>query len=163
MDRDAWIGYLRAHESVSPDFARRSVAVVNTTAAEVKAGDALTLAISKLDLTSLGSPVNTALRASFTDSTGAVTELGSVPVSAGAATVDLKVPAGAAAGAGTLVLTAVESGTVVKAAVTVAASEPVPPTCKAPVKPQRPSENAGQENYGTAMAAYRKCLKDSKG
>ncbi len=163
VDRDAWIGYLRAHESVSPDFARRSVAVVNTTAAEVKAGDALTLAISKLDLTSLGSPVNTALRASFTDSTGAVTELGSVPVSAGAATVDLKVPAGAAAGAGTLVLTAVESGTVVKAAVTVSTSEPVPPTCKAPVKPQRPSENAGQENYGTAMAAYRKCLKDSKG
>ncbi len=162
VDRDAWIGYLRAHDSVSPDFARRSVAVVNTTAAEVKAGDALTLAISKLDLTSLGSPVNTALRATFTDAKGAVTDLGSVPVSAGAATVDLKVPAGAAAGAGTLVLTAVESGTVVKAAVTVAASEPVPPTCKAPVKPQRPSENAGQENYGTAMAAYRKCLKDSK-
>ena len=163
VDRDAWIGYLRAHESVSPDFARRSVAVVNTTAAEVKAGDALTLAVSKLDLTSLGSPVNTSLRATFTDAKGAVTDLGSVPVSAGAATVDLKVPAGAAAGAGTLVLTAVESGTVVKAAVTVAASEPVPPTCKAPVKPQRPSENAGQENYGTAMAAYRKCLKDSKG
>ena len=163
VDRDAWIGYLRAHESVSPDFARRSVAVVNTTAAEVNAGDALTLAVSKLDLTSLGSPVNTSLRATFTDAKGAVTDLGSVPVSAGAATVDLKVPAGAAAGAGTLVLTAVESGTVVKAAVTVAASEPVPPTCKAPVKPQRPSENAGQENYGTAMAAYRKCLKDSKG
>ncbi len=162
IDRDAWIGYLRANDSVSPDFARRSVAVVNTTAAEVKGGDAFTLAVSKLDLTSLGSPVNTALRATFTDAAGTVTDLGSVPVSAGAATVDLKVPAGAAAGAGTLVLTAVESGTVVKAAVTVAASEPVPPTCKAPVKPQRPAENAGQENYGTAMAAYRKCLKDSK-
>lgn len=162
IDRDAWIGYLRANDSVSPDFARRTVAVVNTTAAEVKGGDALTLAVSKLDLTSLGSPVNTALRATFTDAKGTVTDLGSVPVSAGAATVDLKVPAGAAAGAGTLVLTAVESGTVVKAAVTVAASEPVPPTCKAPVKPQRPADNAGQENYGTAMAAYRKCLKDSK-
>ncbi len=131
VDRDAWIGYLQARESVSPDFARRSAAVVNTTAAEVKAGDALTLAVSKLDLTSLGSPVNTALRATFTDFLGAVTDLGSVPVSAGAATVDLTVPAGAAAGAGTLVLTAVESGTVVTATVTVAASEAVPPAGQA--------------------------------
>ncbi len=162
VDREAWIGYLQGHDPVAPDFARRSVAVVNTTAAEVKGGDAITLTVSKLDLTSLGSPANTALRASFTDARGVVTDLGSVAVSGGAATVDLKVPAGAAAGAGVLVLTGVESGTVVKAAVTVAASEPVPPTCQAPVKPQRPSDNAGQENYGTAMAAYRKCLKDSK-
>ena len=61
VDRDAWIKYLQAHNPVSPDFARRSVAVVNTTAAEVKGGDAISLAVSKLDLTSLGSPVNTSL------------------------------------------------------------------------------------------------------
>ena len=95
VDRDAWIKYLQAHNPVSPDFARRSVAVVNTTAAEVKAGDAITLAVSKLDLTSLGSPANTSLRAEFTDAAGTVTALGTVPVSAGAATVNVTVPAGA--------------------------------------------------------------------
>ena len=80
-------------------------------------------------------------------------------MTAGAATVDVKVPAGAAAGTGTLVLTAVESGTVVKADVKVSASVPVPPKCTAPVKPTRSSDIVGQVNYGTAMAAYRKCLK----
>ena len=159
VDRDAWIKYLQAHNPVSPDFARRSVAVVNTTAAEVKGGDAISLAVSKLDLTSLGSPVNTSLRAEFTDAKGTVTSLGTVPVSAGAATVDVMVPAGAAAGTGTLVLTAVESGTVVKASVLVAASTPVPPKCTAPVKPKRPADLVGQANYGQAMAAYRHCLK----
>jgi 5'-nucleotidase len=137
--------------------------VVNTTAAEVKAGDAITLAVSKLDLTSLGSPVNTSLRAEFTDAAGTVTVLGSVPVTAGAATVDLKVPAGAAAGAGTLVLTAVESGTVVRTDVKVAASVPAQPVCSAPVKPRRPGDLAGQMNYGQAMSAYRHCLKGLKG
>ena len=76
---------------------------------------------------------------------------------------DLKVPAGAAAGTGTLVLTAVESGTVVKTDVKVAASVPAQPVCTAPVKPQRPGDLVGQVNYGTAMAAYRRCLKDLKG
>lgn len=159
VDRDAWIKYLQAHNPVSPDFARRSVAVVNTTAAEVKGGDAISLAVSKLDLTSLGSPVNTLLVAEFTDAKGTVTALGTVPVSAGAATVAVTVPAGAAAGTGTLVLTAVESGTVVKAGVLVAASTPVPPKCTAPVKPKRPADLVGQANYGQAMAAYRHCLK----
>jgi 5'-nucleotidase len=133
VDRDAWIKYLGAHTPVSPDFARRTVAVVNTSAAEVEAGDDITLAVSKLDLTSLGSPVNTSLTAVFTDSAGTATQLGSVPVSEGAATVELKVPAGSAAGRGTLVLTAVESGTVVRADVKVAASGPVPPACTADV------------------------------
>ncbi|KUM37731.1 multifunctional nuclease/2',3'-cyclic-nucleotide 2'-phosphodiesterase/5'-nucleotidase/3'-nucleotidase [Arthrobacter sp. EPSL27] len=159
VDRDAWIKYLQAHNPVAPDFARRSVAVVNTTPAEVKGGEAISLAVSKLDLTSLGSPVNTSLRAEFTDANGAVTALGSVPVSGGAATVQVTVPASAAAGTGTLVLTAVESGTVVKTAVLVAASTPVPPACTAPVKPKRPADLVGQSNYGQAMAAYRHCLK----
>ncbi|WP_320537491.1 ExeM/NucH family extracellular endonuclease [Pseudarthrobacter sp. IC2-21] len=163
IDRDAWIKYLQAQSPVSPDFARRSVAVVNTTAAEVKAGDAITLAVSKLDLTSLGSPVNTSLRAEFTDAAGTVTLLGSVPVTAGAATVDLQVPAGAAAGTGTLVLTAVESGTVVRTDVKVAASVPAQPVCTAPVKPARPGDLVGQVNYGSAMAAYRHCLNGAKG
>ncbi|MDQ0754264.1 ExeM/NucH family extracellular endonuclease [Arthrobacter sp. B3I4] len=159
VDRDAWIKYLQTHNPVSPDFARRSVAVVNTTAAEVKSGEPITVAVSRLDLTSLGSPVNTSLRVEFTDAAGKLTGLGSVPVAAGAATVSVPVPAGAAAGTGTLVLTAVESGTVIRTDVLVAASAPVPPACTPPVKPKRPADIVGQANYGTAMAAYRKCLK----
>ncbi|WP_026264755.1 ExeM/NucH family extracellular endonuclease [Arthrobacter sp. 135MFCol5.1] len=159
VDRDAWIGYLQKSSPVSPDFARRSVAVTNTTAAEVKPGGPLTLTVSRLDLTSLGSPVNTALAASFTDSAGTVTQLGTVPVAAGAAAVNLAVPAGAAAGTGTLVLTAVESGTVVRTAVLVAADTPSQPVCVPPVKPTRPADLRGQANYGQAMAAYRACLR----
>lgn len=159
VDRDAWIKYLQAHNPVSPDFARRSVAVVNTTAAEVKGGDAITLAVSKLDLTSLGSPANASLRAEFTDAAGTVTALGSIPVTAGAATVNVKVPAGAAAGTGTLVLTAVESGTVVKAAVNVAVSTPVPPKCAAPVPPTKWYDFAGWIKYTIAWVKYQKCLR----
>ncbi|HSO16493.1 MAG TPA: ExeM/NucH family extracellular endonuclease [Arthrobacter sp.] len=159
VDRDAWIKYLQAHSPVAPDFARRSVAVVNTTAAEVKSGEAITLAVSKLDLTSLGSPANTSLRAEFTDAKGTVTALGTVPVSAGAATVDVKVPAGAAAGTGTLVLTAVESATVVKTSVLVAASTPVPPKCTAPVPPTKWYDFKGWIKYTIAWVQYQKCLK----
>lgn len=159
VDRDAWIKYLQTHNPVSPDFARRSVAVVNTTAAEVKSGDSITLAVSKLDLTSLGSPANTALRAEFTDAAGKVTSLGSIPVTAGAATVDVKVPAGAAAGTGTLSLTAVESGTVVKADVLVAASVPVPPKCTPPLPPTKWYDFAGWIKYTIAWVKYRQCLR----
>ena len=159
VDRDAWIGYLQKSSPVSPDFARRSVAVANTTAPGVKPGEPITLAVSKLDLTSLGSPVNTALEVSFTDAGGSVTSLGTVPVAAGTASVNLAVPAGAAEGAATLVLTAVESGTVVKVAVQVGADTPAPPVCVPPVKPTRPADVRGQANYGQAMAAYRACLR----
>jgi 5'-nucleotidase len=81
-----------------------------------------------------------------------------VPVSAGAATVDVKVPAGAAAGTGTLVLTAVESGTVVKAEVKVAASAPVPPKCTAPVPPKKWHEMSGWIRYAAAWFQHQKCL-----
>ena len=65
VDRDAWIGFLQDSSPVSPDFARRSVAVTNTTASEVKPGEPVSLTVSKLDLTSLGSPVNKTLSAVF--------------------------------------------------------------------------------------------------
>src|SRR6478735_4439194 len=159
VDRDAWIGYLQKSSPVSPDFARRSVAVTNTTADGVKPGEPITLTVSKLDLTSLGSPVNTALEVSFTDAAGKVTPLGTVPVAAGAAPVDLAVPAGAAEGTATLALTAVESGTVVKVAVLVGADTPAQPVCVPPAKPTRPADLKGQANYGQAMAAYRACLR----
>ncbi|WP_458779534.1 ExeM/NucH family extracellular endonuclease [Arthrobacter sp. D3-16] len=159
VDRDAWIGYLQKSSPVSPDFARRSVSVTNTTPGEVKPGEAITLSASKLDLTSLGSPVNKALTAVFTDSAGTVTQLGSVSVEAGAANVNVPVPSGAAAGVGALVLTAAESGTVVTVDVTVAAVDPARPVCTKPVKPARPADVAAQGSYGQAMAAYRACLR----
>ncbi|UVJ40308.1 ExeM/NucH family extracellular endonuclease [Arthrobacter sp. CJ23] len=159
VDRDAWIKFLKEHQPVSPDFARRSVAVVNSTAAEVNAGEAIALAVSKLNLTSIGSPANTSLDAVFVDAKGAAVALGSVPVTAGAATVDLKVPAAAAVGTGTLVLTAVGSGTVVKALVKVADSGPVPPQCTPPVKPAKWYDIAGWLRYAIAWLEYQKCLR----
>ncbi len=87
-----------------------------------------------------------------------MTALGSVPVTAGAASVSVLVPAGAAAGTGTLVLTAVESGTLVKAGVLVAASVPVPPQCTAPVPPTKWYDIAGWIKYTIAWVKYHKCL-----
>ena len=157
VDRDAWIRYLQAHKPVSPDFARRSVAVVNSTPAQVRGGESMALTVSKLDLTSLGSPVNKSLTAVFTDAKGTATQLGSVPVSGGAAAVELTVPASAAAGTGTVVLTAVESGTLVKTAVNVAA--PLPPKCTAPVPPTKWYDVIGWVRYAIAWIEYQKCLK----
>ncbi|SLK11047.1 ExeM/NucH family extracellular endonuclease [Arthrobacter sp. P2b] len=159
VDRDAWIGYLQKTSPVSPDFARRSVAVTNTTPGEVKPGEAVTLTVSKLDLTSLGSPVNTALSAVFTDSAGTVTQLGTVPVTGGTADVSLAVPAGAAAGPATLVLTAAESGTAVTVDVQVAAGASVPPVCTAPEKPTRWYDVLGWIRYGIAWLQYQACLR----
>lgn len=159
VDRDAWIGYLQKTSPVSPDFARRSVAVTNTTPTEIKPGEAVTLTVSKLDVTSLGSPVNTALSAVFTDSAGTVTQLGTVPVTAGTADVSLAVPAGAAAGPATLVLTAAESGTAVTVDVQVAAGGSVPPVCTAPEKPTRWYDVLGWIRYGIAWLQYLACLR----
>ena len=85
--------------------------------------------------------------------------MGTVPVTSGAATVNVAVPAGASPGSGTLVLTAVESGTVVKAEVKVAAVGPVPPTCTAPVPPTKWYDVFGWIRYSIAWLQYQKCLK----
>ena len=119
----------------------------------------MTLQLSKLDLTSLGSPVNKSLSAVFTDSAGASTALGTISVLDGAATVNLRVPSKAATGVGTLVLTAAESGTVVRTAVTVAATGPVPPVCAAPVPPANWYDLAGWIRYPIAWTEYRRCLR----
>jgi 5'-nucleotidase len=73
--------------------------------------------------------------------------------------VDVKVPSGAASGTGTLVLTAAESGTVVKAAVQVVPSGPIPPVCTAPVPPTKWYDFPGWIRYGLAWLQYQKCLK----
>jgi 5'-nucleotidase len=48
---------------------------------------------------------------------------------------------------------------VIKAAVQVAASAPVPPVCTAPVPPAKWYDFAGWVKYGQAWLQYQKCLK----
>ena len=71
--------------------------------------------MSGLDLTSLGSPLNTSISASI----GGVS-LGSTPVAGGAATLSLVIPAGVPTGQQSLVLTASPSGTTVTIPLTIA-------------------------------------------
>ncbi len=56
-------------------------------------------------------------------------------------------------------LTAVESGTVVKTEVKVAASVPVPPKCTAPVTPKKWYDVVGWLKYAIALVQYQKCLR----
>ncbi|MET0480586.1 MAG: ExeM/NucH family extracellular endonuclease, partial [Mycetocola sp.] len=122
VDRDAWIAYITANSPVSPSFDRRSVQVTGIPTGPVTEGSTVTLNLSKLDLTSLGSPVNTLVTAAVD---GVV--VATAPVSAGAATVSFTVPEGA--GTKTVTITAQESGTTVTVPLTVTAAEqPTPPT-----------------------------------
>ncbi|MDP5226671.1 MULTISPECIES: ExeM/NucH family extracellular endonuclease [Arthrobacter] len=157
VDRDAWMAYLKGSSPVSPDFARRSVAVSSSIPASVKPGDALNATVSKLDLTSLGSPVNTSLTATFTDASGKVTTLGTTPVTSGTANVSLTVPAGAAAGAGTLVLKATESGTTVT--LTVIVEKVANPNCTKPEYPKNFWAPGQMKKYERALKEYEACLK----
>lgn len=118
VDRDAWIDYITANSPLSPSFARHAVQVTDVTPGPVAPGDTVSLNVSQLDLTSLGSPANTELALTWEGSSAV---LGTVPVSAGAAAVSLTVPADAV-GSGTLVMTAAPSGTVVRVPVDVAAA-----------------------------------------
>lgn len=61
IDRDAWITYLGEKSKaapIAPDFSRRGVDVVDAPAA-VTEGQKVTMKLSKLDLTSLGTPEST--------------------------------------------------------------------------------------------------------
>ena len=117
VDRDAWIAYITANSPLSPNFARHSAQVTDVTAGPVAPGQSVSLNVSKLDLTSLGSPANTALTLTWE---GSSVVLGTVPVTAGAASVTFTVPADAV-GSGTLLMTAAPSGTVVRVPFTVQA------------------------------------------
>ncbi|QTE29989.1 ExeM/NucH family extracellular endonuclease [Pengzhenrongella sicca] len=114
IDRDAWIDYLGANNPVSPSFARHAVAVAGLPA-EAEQGAQVAVEVSKLDLTSLGSPANTTLTATWEGSAAAPVEFG---VTAGAASVAVAVPADIS-GAATLVLVAAPSGTTVRLPITV--------------------------------------------
>lgn len=159
VDRDAWIEYIRTSSPLSPAFDRRGVQVVGAPTT-VKAGSAVTFTVSKLDLTSLGSPVNTTLAASFVPANGTATHLGSVPVAGGSATVNLTVPS-SASGQGRIVLTAAPSGTTVSLPVTVeAASTPQPPkpSCTKPKPPTKFWDFGGWIRYAVQLAIYYRCL-----
>jgi 5'-nucleotidase len=114
VDREAWIDYLRQHSPLTPSFARRSVLVTGYPT-QAQTGEQLTLGVDRLDLTSLGSPANTTLTATWAGSAAAAV---TVPVTAGAAQVALTVPDDVV-GEATLVLQAQPSGTEVRLAVTV--------------------------------------------
>ena len=157
VDRDAWISYIEANSPLSPDFARQGV-VVQGAPATAAAGAAVSFTVSGLDLTSLGSPANTALAVSWVDAAGAATPLGTAAVASGAATVNTTIPA-SASGAGTLVLTADPSGTTVTLPVTVEAPPTPPaPVCVAPVPPKNWWDVRGWIRYGVEWARYIICL-----
>ena len=103
VDRDLWIGYLREAGAVAPDFARQQVYETGLPST-VAPAEQVAFTLSRLDMTSLGSPQNTLVRV-----TGGGTELAEVPVSGGVAEVAFTVPAGLADG--TVTVTAEPSGT----------------------------------------------------
>lgn len=66
IDRDAWIAYLGDHQPLAPDFARRAIALSGLESS-YRPGETVRLSLSKLDLTSLGSPKNTTVTATLSD------------------------------------------------------------------------------------------------
>jgi 5'-nucleotidase len=110
VDRDGWEAFFAEKSPVSPDFAKRSVSVTGVKSS-YKATGAVSLGVSKLDLTSTGSPANASLKATVTAG-GTAVDVGTFPVTAGAATVAFALPPGAV-GDVTLTAKAAPSGTTV--------------------------------------------------
>ena len=135
LDWEGWVQYLQDGSPLSPSFARTGVQVTGTEltageSLELEAGQSTSVTLSRADVRSLGAPVNTTVTAN----------LGGTPVGTGtfvdgAATVDVTVPADAAAGAQQLTFTADPSGTVAVLPVDVAGgtgTEPTDPENPAP-------------------------------
>lgn len=116
IDRDAWIGYLTAHPALAPTFARRSAAIRGLRELPPP-GAIATLDVSMLDMTSLGAPANTSVAVQLisTGRTRAVTDVGTFPVTKGAAKVTFRVPP---AGADYLAMKVTPSNTEVKVLLT---------------------------------------------
>ncbi|GCE76773.1 ExeM/NucH family extracellular endonuclease [Cellulomonas biazotea] len=113
IDRDAWIAYLQAHPNLSPDFARQAVGLADVPTT-VEAGADLAFDVTGLDLTSLGSPLNTTLDVRLDGQS-----IGTATVTGGAASVAVTVPAGTEPGERVLTLVAAPSGTTVTLPLTV--------------------------------------------
>ncbi|MFC7025979.1 ExeM/NucH family extracellular endonuclease [Promicromonospora thailandica] len=133
VDRDAWITYLRDSAPVTPSFARtRTVAAALP--GTVEAGATTEVSLSGLDLTSLGAPQNTAVETYLVPEGGAASDgvsLGTSPVSAGATSATVTVPAGTAAGAYQLLVQASPSDTTARLPLTVEAATPEEPEAPA--------------------------------
>ena len=122
VDRDLWINYLRTHPGISPDFARQQV-VESGLPSSVVAGDQVSFAVSKLNLTSLGSPANTSVTAYLRTPTKSY-KVGTYPVTAGAATIAFTAPAHVE-GPATVTLVAQSSRTTVGLPLTQLVGSPV--------------------------------------
>ena len=125
VDRDAWIEYLEENSPLTPDFARRST-IVTPLPSELVAGEEVSFEVSRLDLTSLGSPDNTELAVYLVGEDGERGEaVHTATVTDGAATVTFTVP-NDLDGEYTLEMEAAPSGTTIQLPVTVEGVE-LPP------------------------------------
>lgn len=118
LDYEAWIDFLAEGSPVAPSYAKQGVAVQGAPESAV-AGTEVSFAVSGLNMTSRGTPETTSLDVSLG---GQV--LTTVPVTGGAATVTVTIPAGTAAGASALVLTAA-TGTTVTVPLTIEQAVPL--------------------------------------
>ena len=122
-DLAAWVDWLTAKGTISPDYARQAVSV-SPTPTTLAAGQATTFTVGApqgtaqtdtLDIRSTGAPANTQLVATLNG-----VQVGSAPVTNGQASITVTVPAGTPSGSAVLVLTASPSGTTVSIPVTIA-------------------------------------------
>ena len=174
LDRDVWVLYLQNVGTVTPSFARPSVVVSNLTPATapmeptvVAAGSSVTASLSRLDMTSLGSPANTTMEtylSSETDTSGgtllattSVTAPGDTegcaaagvpeglnPDSNGCAYMNVTIPADTPAGSYILTSIAMPSKTTVSMQITVTA---------APAGPEGPEIITGGTSAPTSLVS----------
>ncbi|MBG6178869.1 5'-nucleotidase C-terminal domain-containing protein [Arthrobacter sp. CAN_A1] len=110
VDREAWFDYIEANSPLSPTFDRRAVQVQDAPATVVL-GQEVGFDVSKLDLTSLGSPVNTSIVLSYAVGDNEPVEIDTFDVTDGAVRIAFTVPADAVGA--TFQLNAPDSGTTV--------------------------------------------------
>ena len=133
VDRDAWIDYVRTSSPLTPSFARTRT-VTPALPGTVQAGASTEVSLSGLDLTSLGAPQNSSVETYLVPEGGTAAEgvsLGTSPVTDGATTSTVTVPAGTEAGAYQLLVEAAPSGTTARLPLTVEAAGPEEPTAPA--------------------------------
>ncbi|NRQ49863.1 5'-nucleotidase C-terminal domain-containing protein [Aeromicrobium stalagmiti] len=113
VDRDGWITYFENNSPISPDFARRSVKTAGVKST-YRVGSSVLFTLSKLNLTSTGSPSNTSVSSKLfytEDGVEKTRSLASKSVTAGtSAPIAFTLPAGAS-GAMRVESTAFPTGT----------------------------------------------------
>lgn len=150
VDRDAWIDYIENNSPLTPSFERREVEGSGFPES-IAPGEAVEFDLTRLDLTSIGSPLNTTAEAVLhTD--GGDTALGSFPVTDGAATVSFTAPAEVPEGA-TYVITAQPSGTTVTIPAAAADSGPAETSTSASVNIKKPIVRKGRPTITATVKA----------